>query len=428
MKASITKFYSLVILFSIISITIALKLYFDSPRETTDLLNLLIAIISLLIALFAFHISLRTYLSIDSVNNISRLDGNVMENEGYRTNIVALLHQFSDYDQVESGNKLLRYASNLFISKKEYSGIEFANNLQQLVDILVLFPFFFKTENAGYSQSIKNEINSLMHNVKTKFDRLNQVSSGTLFLLEETIKMIDAVITHQQSMSESAFSKASSIQQVRGTMLKNHLSKTIYYNYFGLYNLHKALEHISAIVAPRKISALETIEYLYHTQLDKQDTNLKIATIYLQDAVAAFNKAISFIREDLMWNGFIKYNLSRALFYIDILGNKSDDSWLDIMNESINDRLRLNLLIQSISEHDRHSYLQRAFIDQEKMTRLMKIKFLIATSKDISDENGTIITTIDKYTTLLSMPLFTDSDNEFNRLNIRNEIKEYLTI
>lgn len=427
MKRSITRFYTLVVVSATIATTIAVEVFLESTKETADLLNLLIAIISLLIALFAFHISLRTYLSIDSVNNISRMDGNIMENEGYRTNLVALLNQFSDTDENVAGKRLVDYISNLFSQKKEYSGIEFANNLQQIVDVLVLFPFFFKTNNREYSEVIKTDINKLMGTVKVKFHELNQISSGTLLLLEETIKMIDAVIAHQQSMSESVFSKAFTIQQVRGTMLKNNLSKTIYYNYFGLYNLHKALEHISISIAPRKIRDLTTLKYLHFNKPDKQNDDIRISIIYLQDAVAAFEKARTFISEDLMWNGFIKYNLSRALFHLELLSDGITRTWLKTMNESINDRLRLNLLIQSISNNREQSYLQRAFIAQEKMARLMKIKLLIASNSDITDENGITIATNSDYSSLLTMPLFTETDDEFRRLGIRNEIRHFIS-
>ena len=128
-----------------------------------------------------------------------------------------------------------------------------------------------------------------------------------------------------------------------------------------------------------------------------------------------------------MWNGFIKYNLSRALFHLELLSDGITRTWLKTMNESINDRLRLNLLIQSISNNREQSYLQRAFIAQEKMARLMKIKLLIASNSDITDENGITIATNSDYSSLLTMPLFTETDDEFRRLGIRNEIRHFIS-
>jgi len=50
--------------------------------------ELMIAVVSLAVALIALYISLRTFYSIDEVNAISRMDGNVMENPRYRPNIL----------------------------------------------------------------------------------------------------------------------------------------------------------------------------------------------------------------------------------------------------------------------------------------------------------------------------------------------------
>ena len=421
-KLSIRRFYIAVIILCAIAIGFSIFIYLTN-KSNTELYNLLIAVISLLIALFAFHISLKTYLSIDSVNNISRMDGNIMENEGYRTNIVALINQFNQPKGEDAGQELIIYINSLFAKKKDYSGIEFANNLQKLVDVLVLFPFFFKTDSPILSQNITSAVNKYIEDVEAKFKNLNQLSSGTLDLLDETIKLIKAVLYHQQSMAKNSPSGASSIQQLRGTMLKNNLSRTIYYNYFGLYNLHKSIQHINAGLGVKSAWSIDTIANIHNKKYDLSNNEITTAIIYLEDAVASFNKALALMNEDLMWNAFIKYNLSRATFFLNILSESQDSSWLPIIDQAINDRVRLNLLIKSIVGNSQSTYLQRAFIDQEKMARLMKLKLAIATNIPISKHNSE---SCKNYYWVLSEDLMNETNNEFDRLTMRNEIANYI--
>lgn len=424
-KSSIKKFYFIIIFVTIIVVIASIFIYLKH-RNINDLINLLVTIVSLLIAIFAFHISLKTYVTIDSVNNISRMEGNIMENDGYRTNIVALLNQFNQDKGDEAGKELIKYIKTLFAKNDDYSGIEFANNLQKLVDVLVLFPFFFKTDNPKLSNDITKTINDYIFEIEQKFNQLNRMSSGTLDLIEETIHLIKAVICHQQSMANNITdnNRATSIQQLRGTMLKNNLSKTVYYNYFGLHNLHKAIKHISIATNCKSAWDINSISQIYSSGLPN---NLETTTakIYLEDAITAFKKALGLMSEDLMWNGFIKYNLSRAMFFFSLIRNHTDLSWVDMLNQAIDDRFRLNLLIKSIINTTQDTYLQRAFIDQEKMARLMRYKLALATNVDIS-QNGTTIISYKNPKAILNDDIMTENDNEFNRLGLREEILKFI--
>lgn len=65
------------------------------PDNTNELV---VAVVSLAVALLALYISLRTFYSIDEVNAISRMDGNVMENSRYRPNILRAVFRFLQID------------------------------------------------------------------------------------------------------------------------------------------------------------------------------------------------------------------------------------------------------------------------------------------------------------------------------------------
>lgn len=63
----------------------------SADHNTLDnLITFVVTILSMLVAILAYHVSVKTYISIDSVNAISRMDGNVMENENYRTELSQL--------------------------------------------------------------------------------------------------------------------------------------------------------------------------------------------------------------------------------------------------------------------------------------------------------------------------------------------------
>ena len=64
-------------------VILVISALFGAVLEPSNDVNLLLAIISAVVALLALYISLCTYISIDEVNAISRMDGNVMENQKY---------------------------------------------------------------------------------------------------------------------------------------------------------------------------------------------------------------------------------------------------------------------------------------------------------------------------------------------------------
>ena len=71
--------------------------------------NFIIAATSLGVALIALYISLRTFYSIDEVNAISRMDGNVMENSRYRPNILRAIFRFPQIGFTETSEALMSH-------------------------------------------------------------------------------------------------------------------------------------------------------------------------------------------------------------------------------------------------------------------------------------------------------------------------------
>lgn len=149
----------------------------------------IIAVISLDVALLALYISLRTFYSIDEVNAISRMDGNVMENPRYRPNILRAVFQFPQSDFKETSEAMMSHMEGLFRDKNKQSGAHLADNVQEVADLLVLIPYFIKTNSAIQLERVSN----LLSTIKYKVNNFKEISDGSCKLLEETVSLIDSV-------------------------------------------------------------------------------------------------------------------------------------------------------------------------------------------------------------------------------------------
>lgn len=420
MKSSLLKFYSFVIFLSGMSLFVSLIIF--NENTFSELILFSITILAFTISLFALHISVRTYISIDSVNAMTKMDGNILENENYRSDVVALIEKFDYPDSAATGCALFDYLKSLFSAKKEYSGIEFANNLQKTVDVIVLLPFVFNSADKDQLKNVK-KTDELLKLIKTKFNKMNQLSNGTLILLEETIKLIESV-TQYQKLSNLNQNLTSSLMNVRGDMLKNSLSKTIYYNYRGLYFSNKALQLLKG---KSGISGdIYSIESLKHIKLNiKQLSNdsLEIILIYLKDGAKYYDQALSNIHDDIMWYAFIKYNIARNLFfYALIIGDYTDKRWLQEMNEAILYRRKLNLLLSDLLENKVDNHLQKAFYHQELLARLVKVNFEFALDLNITDCQGKTEIRSTELKKMKDYPLVKELyEGPFNRVKIYQE-------
>lgn len=111
---------------------------------------------------------------------------------------------------------------------------DFANSLQHFIDVIIFFPYLFTA-----SEENKEKMDKLFKLIKKKKRQLLSVSSGNLILIDETEKLIESIINYQIFKNENS-NLESTILEVRGSMLKNSVTQTVYYNYLGLYYNAKA--------------------------------------------------------------------------------------------------------------------------------------------------------------------------------------------
>ena len=350
-----------------------------------NLITFVLTILSVVVAFLAYHISMKTYISIDSVNAISRMDGNVMENRDYRTNISSIIRQFDGKDRDEAGRQILRYLERTVKASETVSGAKLADSIQGMIDVIVLIPLIIRPKaDDAKNISIINRILSLEAELESRIEHFESLSEGSCILIRESVKLMNAVYNYQfevagsdtvEALRQSRGISPTEITDVRGPMLRNAISLTIYYNYLGLTYMSKAHALIKAYfggkVNPYSIDASAQIESMPDS-LKKE----KIV-ILLEEALADFDKAVATISDELMWNAFIQYNRARAQYFLSLLTAPDDPTWHETMRKAIGYRYKLVLLLSDVIGGGR-SYLLKAFEAQLTMARLMDIRLCIA--------------------------------------------------
>lgn len=374
-------------------------------------------VISVLIAMLAYHISIKTYVSIDAVNAISRMEGNVMENEGYRTNIAAQIRRFNNPQKEAVRKALLDHIKTLFNNHQNISGARLADNIQEVIDVIVLLPFIINSKDKKYAEDSIKEIDELLSSINNKIDTYEKISDGSCILMKESIKLINAVFAYQKIKSQKTSSNYT-LMDVRGTMLKNAVSKTIYYNYMGLLYLTKATESILQNLASQTHSTnIYSIDILRSIKDNTKNDFPELTTSHLETALENFKIASNIIKEDVMWNSFIFFNIGRAEFLLNLISHgKKGTNWISTMNSAINYRKRLNLILSDVLNDTQNlSYFQRAFIGEEHKARLMKMIFEIVSNQDITNIFGQTLFSKSNYESILSSEYIKKlPDDEFN--------------
>lgn len=386
MKAkSIRSVYFIVILLSVFVIVFSSVVFIKTAKEdhnTLDnLITFVVTILSVVIALLAYHISVKTYVSIDAVNAISRMDGNVMENENYRTSLLSVMRRFNSKSKEEICDSLLGYLEEQFDEDCINSGARLADSVQRMIDIIVLFSFVIERKRAkGPASAEIRRIEALIETIEERVDDFEQLSEGSCILLRESVKLLKAVYEHQCYEAGYHPSDGSvTLMDVRGVMLKNAISRTIYFNYMGLFFMSKSMNTISKCIAgdAADVFSIDVAQKLGNLP---SSPDRSLAVIYLEEALRNFTNAVEPIRDELMWNAFIQYNKARAEYLLSMLGAGSYD-WECTLKTAIDYRSKLVAVLDDILGLDEKTYFQRAFADQLKMARLMWVRLGMASGR-----------------------------------------------
>ncbi|MDG5789320.1 hypothetical protein QA612_17810 [Evansella sp. AB-P1] len=383
----ITKIHKIFIFLIIIGLGVAtyfsIAQYQSSPE--LDVPSFTVSFLSLSIALLAFYIALETFSSIDSVNKITKMEGNILENESYVISLPSLIKDFDDKDLNKTEEKIFSDLEKRF-KRKSKTAVEFADNLQHFIDLIVLFPALFNVNRKDHHEYQK-KMDNILRLIRKREKELLFINTGNLILIQETVKLIHAIMSYQKLTHEQTLKHDSDLFEVRGMILKNSVTRTVYYNYLGLLYNKKAMAVLKKNLQLPDADLLQ-IDQLKEiiAQKDKLiGKEREIAILFLQESKNAFQKALSTSQEDVMWLGFILYNDARTTFFLQLLTEDTSDTsdsnntWLTIMKKAIDSRTKLNIIISEVVKSNGGSTcLQSHFLYQEEMARLVQVNILIA--------------------------------------------------
>jgi hypothetical protein len=365
-----------------------------------ELMLYIVSFFSAYIAVLALFFSAKTYFSIDSVDAMSKMDGNVMENENYRTSIFSIICKF-DNDKtgskahVEERDKacdgILKHLEELFSKKNIKSGATLADGIQNVLDVVVLLaPVLHRNDKTDTSQSQVRRLHDLVATIDRKVKDFESVSVGSCILINESVKLVKAVLCYQcrqcnydpkQVLGDGEYID---LTDVRGTMLKNAVSRTLYYNYMGLTCLRKAQKVIAEEIGGG--AKVDVMSLKASRQI--KGLNNRLIWIYLNQAAADFDKALAIIDNDLMWNTFIQYNKARVQYLLSLVRGDQSTEWMTTMEQAIDYRqqfyITLDDMISTRAEYEgkgrskEKGFFQRYFYDEYILARLSYMRMCCA--------------------------------------------------
>lgn len=416
-KHSASWYYMLTLISVLLAIIICLRIFeldvFQPDGAVGELIPFIVSVISLLIAFLAFSISVKTYTSIDSVNSMTMMDGNIMENENYRTNIVLLLRALNEFDpdcfpkskfrlfkkaEKESMKPVTLYMSKVhaLIEGDFASGVRFADNIQKLMDYIIVLPYFINAKDKDVREFAQESARKLKIKLESEVLAFANLSEGSTVLLQENARLLGEILKLQtksdgekkEAEKKEAENKIDNVRitGVRGLMMKNPVSRTLYHDYVGLYYYNMALECMAKSLgcSRKEMFTINKINEAYTTRR-LSDVAKHKSLMYLDMSLSSFENALNVIGDDLMWKSMIYYNIARASFYKMIASGVMSYDWEHYMDEAIRCRTDLNYIIADAVNSDTH--LVRAFKDEETLARMTQILFRVAPSKSASSKD-----------------------------------------
>ncbi|QDZ92265.1 hypothetical protein D0436_18385 [Shewanella decolorationis] len=365
-------------------------------REGKDLLNFTISIVGFCIALLALFIAVRTYTSIDSVNNISKMDGNILDNERYVTSLPELISQYKSKNEKDLDEKLFESIERK-LKRGSNTAVLFADTLQYLIDLIVLFPAVFNAADTD-KKRYKKRMDKILKDIDKQRDILQSISKGNSIQIIETIKLFKAVVSYQSFVANGNFNIHADLLHVRGPILRNPVTKTIYHNYLGLYYNKKGMHLLkeSLSMGARDILSIDGLDFVRSNIDSLSPSVIEELLMYLRSACEQFDRALKISCEDVMWPGFINYNKARTLYFINLI-SESKESWIDVMDDAVKSRSRLNRLIDEVLTVNQagkaeviDTHLRQFFLYQEELSRVIKLNLMLSDGENKS-KNSPII-------------------------------------
>ncbi|MEE3880039.1 hypothetical protein [Vibrio sp. YYF0003] len=364
------------ILFVILAVlSVAAYEFYLYLERTKDVADYSFSIGSYVISLTALLVALRTYMSIDSVNNISKMDGNILENQGYTISLPEIVCRY-DQNSVASLQEAVMRDIEYKLKNTSKTASEFADTLQYMIDLIIVFPAVFKSKKSDLSKYNKR-MEKILDLLKSKVKKYDSLNKGSLIQIHEASKLFEAIVKYQQVIIKKGVNVNAELLHIRGGILKNNVTQTIYHNYLGLYYHKKSMHEILTILKIKEVDFYSKDGLAILAELKSGSYDLNDITSFLEKSSAHYKKALSISSDDLVWPGFIYFNLARTEFLYSYVVEKEGNHSISI-EKAISSRMNQCKVIEEVLNGKSSTQLSEFFRFQEEKARLFKVKMAIA--------------------------------------------------
>ena len=292
---------------------------------------------ALLSSTAALAIAFLTFYLIDNVNLIDSMDGNVLTDEHYS---IAYYQDISRYADCKTSGDFADKVYEVITEKRHRAKnlVMLSDQLQTFIDNLIWIAYIKRendyraTDRSTYddgkedrSAEVLGSLRDYLSELKDNAQRYKWLSSNVGYLIEENLMLIECVLAYQdRAVKASDDSKCypddtqaqkASIVDIRGEMLRNPISRIVYYDYLGLHYLDKASALIEAETHCPKQDLYNKKGVLHFSDIRNIDKEReRLICLYLDLADKAFSAIESASESSLLWNGYISYNQSRVSY------------------------------------------------------------------------------------------------------------------
>lgn len=381
------------LLLSILSgVIVAILFLFIKNEFIVEAGNNIIMFTSFTISVAALIFSAVTYYSIDTVDKISSMEGNLLENEDYS---IAYYEETERFREIYSSKVFTERLFELLEPKQEIkSCMEYSELLQKMIDSLIWFAYIDDDEQ---TKRRKNLLYQQLYEIYQK--DYSDLSSKIKYLLGENLKLIQAVILYQDASRKHEY-EISGLENVRGEMLPNPISKIVYYDYLGLDYRRKAEKVLrdSNPVLQEKVDGNWKVEPFSREYLEQIWSNTyegderKHFQILIERACECFGEASRLANGNVLWEGYIEFNKARAdIMCFLVLHGDEEDVWkkLQELEKTIEKviyarRRVVHLMCNQSSPDGKVSYLDQMFQKELQMAETLQKEF-VEFGQSISD-------------------------------------------
>lgn len=374
--------------------------------ENTFRHDFAVGLVSILVSFLALGIAFFTLSSIDWVNKISTLDGNVLENKSYGVQSHIIVENYRTYPTRKSFEEKIEADLKFWFEDKKPTSLEFTDAIQNTIDLLLWFAYFDHRP-----KSYEENIESWVKKIRKMNNRVKKVTDGTRHIIDESINLIDYGLNYQANTSNS---KSKTMIEIRWQLLVNPVARILCLDYTGLQHFRIAREKLVELCGnENNLFSQECMDRIMRWESSIQENNSSEEYIeardeayhflmfHLNQSINFFNQATEISDGDILWNSYLKGNICRVKIVIDLInmeyasvsgsnysGTKDELDRQVLLNEAV--CARKNVLFEfNISEDFSEkgpTYLEAQFIREYYYTKSIDLASQVFFS--YLDENG----------------------------------------